>query len=164
MRSQFPQAYLFYFHCTTHSDEPPLELAVPKCKNSFKIASQWNFCTPESCSYGLSSKCFDLIQNRLPQFGVSSTSCKGSKIRHDFVRAATSLHGVMVRTFLICRLKCFAVKRNIGLAAYDHSSSSQLRRLSGEVRACRQSQWYLAKQSETPSGNWRSLSGRLPWS
>ena len=26
-----------------------------------KIASQWHFCTPESCFYGLSSKCFDLF-------------------------------------------------------------------------------------------------------
>ena len=33
-----------------------------------------------------------LCQQRLPQFGVSSTSCKGSKIRHDSARATTFTH------------------------------------------------------------------------
>jgi predicted transposase/invertase (TIGR01784 family) len=32
-----------------------------RCRNPIKIASQWDFCTLESCSYGLSSKCFDLF-------------------------------------------------------------------------------------------------------
>ena len=40
-------------------------------------------------------------------------------------------------------------------------SSRQMRRLSGEVRACRQSQRYFAKRSETPPDNRNSLTGIL---
>ena len=86
---QLPQVHLVCFRCTTHSDEPLLELAVPRCKNSCKIASQWNFCTPESCSYGLSSKCFDLIQLRLPRVTSLISIVQRQQNQTCLARAAT---------------------------------------------------------------------------
>ena len=135
MRSQLPQACLFCFHCTNHSDEPYLELAVPRCKNSCKIASQWNFCTPESCSYGLSSKCFDLIQKRLPRV----TSLLSIVQRQQNQTRLCSRCYFRIRVDSACMLNSFTKMFRKQYITPGHgwgrSGFCQLRLLSGEVRA-----------------------------
>ena len=56
-----------------------------------------------------------LCQQRLPQFGVSSPSCKGSKIRHVFARAAR-LQKPLCRILYLSILHTMC---NAGLAAVD---------------------------------------------
>ena len=94
--------------------EPPWNLTVPRCKNSFKIAAQWNFCTPESCSHDLSSKCFDLIFKRLPQFRVSSPWCK------KVVRVKSFIQGVILPTMKI--KMCYLMRYGIRYHMKIHSS------------------------------------------